>query len=59
MGIGYATAKLLIQNGGKVAITGRDKTRTETAAKELGAFPITADVANPEDVKRTYQCKCP
>jgi 3-oxoacyl-[acyl-carrier protein] reductase len=55
MGIGYATAKLLIENGGKVAITGRDKTRTEKAAKELGAFPITADVANPEDVKRTYQ----
>jgi len=55
MGIGYATAKLLIEAGGKVAITGRDKNRTETAAKELGAFPITADVANPEDVKRTYQ----
>jgi 3-oxoacyl-[acyl-carrier protein] reductase len=55
MGIGHATAKLLIASGGKVAITGRDKTRTETAARELGAFPITADVANPEDVKRTYQ----
>ncbi|MBK0402081.1 SDR family oxidoreductase [Adhaeribacter sp. BT258] len=55
MGIGYATAKLLIENGAKVAITGRDKTRTETAAKELGAFPITADVANPEDIKRTYE----
>ncbi len=55
MGIGYATAKLLIENGGKVAITGRDKTRTEQAATELGAFAITANVANPEDIQRTYQ----
>src|SRR5690606_17086083 len=51
----YATAKILIANGGKVAITGRDKARTEKAAQELGAFAITADVARPEDVKRTYQ----
>lgn len=55
MGIGYATAKLLIESGAKVAITGRDKTRTEKAAASIGAFPITADVSNPEDVKRTYQ----
>ncbi|MDX5395053.1 MAG: SDR family oxidoreductase [Hymenobacteraceae bacterium] len=55
LGIGRATAELLIKCGANVAITGRDKQRTEEAAKEIGAFPITADVANPEDVKRTYQ----
>lgn len=54
-GIGYATAKMLIAAGGKVAITGRDRLRTDCAAAELGAFPITADVANPDDVQRTYQ----
>ncbi|WP_266204299.1 SDR family oxidoreductase [Pontibacter kalidii] len=54
MGIGYATAKLLIGNGANVAITGRDEKRTHKAARDLGAMPITADVANPEDVKRTF-----
>lgn len=53
-GIGKATAKLLIEKGGKVAITGRNKSRLEKAAKEIGAFPIHADAAKPEDVKRTY-----
>jgi 3-oxoacyl-[acyl-carrier protein] reductase len=55
LGIGYATAKLLIQHGANVAITGRDEKRTNKAARELGALPITADVANPEDVKRTFK----
>lgn len=54
LGIGKATAKLLIEKGGKVAITGRNKSRLEKAAKEIGAFPIHADVAKPEDVKKTY-----
>lgn len=55
LGIGYATAKLLISRGANVAITGRDEKRTNKAARELGAMPITADVANPEDVKRTFK----
>lgn len=54
LGIGKTTAKLLIEKGGKVAITGRNKSRLESAAKEIGAFPIHSDVAKPEDVKRTY-----
>lgn len=54
LGIGKATAKLLIEKGGKVAITGRNKSRLEKVANELGAFPIHADVAKSEDVKRTY-----
>lgn len=54
LGIGKATAKMLIEKGGKVAITGRSKSRLEKAAKEIGAFSIHADVAKTEDVKRTY-----
>ncbi|HSW54079.1 MAG TPA: SDR family oxidoreductase [Ignavibacteriaceae bacterium] len=54
LGIGKATAKLLIEKGGKVAITGRNKSRLEKAANELGAFPIHADAGKPEDIKKTY-----
>jgi 3-oxoacyl-[acyl-carrier protein] reductase len=54
LGIGKATAKLLIEKGGKVVITGKNKLRLEKAAKEIGAFPIQADVASPDDIKRTY-----
>lgn len=54
-GIGKAIAKLLEEKGGRVAITGRDKSKLETAAKEIGAFPIHADTANESDVKKTYE----
>jgi len=53
-GIGKATAKMLSDNGGKVAITGRDKDKLESVAKEIEAIPIYADVAKQEDVERTY-----
>ena len=55
LGIGYATAKLLIQHGAKVAITGRTAETVQRAAAELGALGITANVAHPADVQRTYQ----
>ena len=54
LGIGRATAKLLVEKGGKVVITGRNKPRLEKAAKEIGAFPINADAGKPEDIKKTY-----
>lgn len=54
-GIGKATAKLLIEKGGKVAITGRDKAKLEKVSKEIGAFSIHADVAKENDVKKTYE----
>lgn len=54
-GIGKATAKLLSDKGGKVAITGRDKSKLERVSKEINAFPIHADVASEEDVKKTYE----
>ena len=55
LGIGYATARLLIQHGAKVAITGRTATTVKRAATELGALGITADVSKPADVQRTYE----
>ena len=54
-GIGKATAKLLSEKGAKVAITGRDKVKLENVAKEINAFPIHADVAVAEDVRKTYE----
>jgi len=49
-GIGYETAKLLIARGAKAAICARNQENLKSAAKELGAFPIKADVSNEKDV---------
>ena len=54
LGIGKATARLLVESGTEVAITGRDEGRLNKARDETGAFPIVADVANPEDINKTY-----
>ena len=50
-GIGYATAKMLIEKGARVAICGRDRARLERAAGELGALAIHADVSVETDVR--------
>jgi 3-oxoacyl-[acyl-carrier protein] reductase len=54
LGIGKATAKLLVAGGARVGITGRDKGRLDAAAGETGSYPIVADVAKPGDIKKTY-----
>jgi 3-oxoacyl-[acyl-carrier protein] reductase len=54
-GIGKAIAQALAAGGARVAITGRDQARLSETARALGAFPIQADVANENDVARTYQ----
>ena len=54
LGIGKATASLLVQSGANVVITGRNKSRLEKAARETGAIPILADVAKQEDIELTY-----
>ncbi|MHC4946611.1 MAG: SDR family oxidoreductase [Planctomycetota bacterium] len=54
LGIGKATAKLLVESGAHVAITARTESILNDTAQEIGAFPIKADVAVPEDVDRTY-----
>jgi len=55
LGIGKVTAKVLADGGARVGITGRDGARVTTAAKEAGAFGITADVAKVADIDRTYE----
>lgn len=51
-GIGYATAQLLRDKGAAVAICGRKADAVDTAASELGALGIVADVSVEEDVQR-------
>ncbi|MFT4753110.1 MAG: 3-oxoacyl-[acyl-carrier protein] reductase [Salibacteraceae bacterium] len=53
-GIGKTTAKLLIGLGGKVVITGLDKTKLVHVAESIGAFPIQADVASDSDIEKTF-----
>lgn len=49
-GLGFATARVLVSEGVRVAICGRDQERINAAAQELGvnAVPIVADVATAE-----------
>jgi 3-oxoacyl-[acyl-carrier protein] reductase len=54
-GIGFSIAKMLIDAGAKVAITGRDEKRLYKAAESLNAVAIRADVVNEADVQRTYR----
>jgi 3-oxoacyl-[acyl-carrier protein] reductase len=49
-GIGFETARLLRQRGARVAICARHGDVLETAAKEIDAFPIVADVSKEDDV---------
>ncbi|MFT5199759.1 MAG: 3-oxoacyl-[acyl-carrier protein] reductase [Planctomycetota bacterium] len=53
-GIGKATAELLISKGACVAITGRDPEKLTRVAEAMGALAIHANVADAEDVKRTF-----
>lgn len=54
LGIGKAAAKLLVESGANVAITGRDKNRLDVSANETGAFSIVADVVKEKDIENTY-----
>jgi 3-oxoacyl-[acyl-carrier protein] reductase len=55
LGIGKATAGVLVEAGARVAITGRDRRRLERAAAATGAHPIVADVGVPDDATRSCE----
>jgi len=51
-GIGFATAKILSENGATVVITAKDKKRLEKSTLEIpNAVGIAADIRNKNDVK--------
>ena len=51
-GIGLETARLLRKRGARVAICARHQDMLQTAAREIGALPIVADVSKEDDVLR-------
>ncbi len=52
-GLGFASAKALAEDGVRVAICSRDRSRIEAAAKEIGhdVVPLVADVSNEAGVQ--------
>lgn len=61
-GIGLATARLLLEEGAKVAICGRDQARLDAAVESLGdagtadaVLPVQCDVLDADDVGRLQQ----
>lgn len=54
-GIGFETARILIEAGAQVAITGRDATKLQAAAQKLKAHSIRADVSDAADVQRMVE----
>lgn len=54
-GIGYATAKLLKEQGAQVVICGRYEDTIQKAAKELGVHGFEANVKNEADVKELFK----
>src|SRR5256885_15542575 len=51
-GIGFETARVLREGGARVAICARHNDMLDSAAKQIGALPIVADVGNEDDVLR-------
>lgn len=51
-GIGFETARLLRERGARVAICARHADMLQSAAKQIDAFPVVADVSNEDDVLR-------
>src|SRR4030095_14118290 len=54
-GRGDSVAKMLLESGARVAITGRDEKKLYKAAESLSAVAIRADVTNEADVQRTFR----
>jgi NAD(P)-dependent dehydrogenase (short-subunit alcohol dehydrogenase family) len=56
-GMGLATAKLFVQEGARVAVTGRDPKALAAARAELGprALVFASDTSKPEDIEELVQ----
>ncbi len=56
-GMALATAKLFVEEGAYVFITGRDRERLDRAVKEIGrnVMGVQGDAANLEDLDRLYE----
>jgi NAD(P)-dependent dehydrogenase (short-subunit alcohol dehydrogenase family) len=57
-GIGLAIAKLFLDEGAKVAITGRDAAKIDRAVQQLGGDRVmahAADVSDPDQVRRLVE----
>jgi len=54
-GIGYATAKRLLEIGYNVTICGRNEERVQQAAEELSASYIVSELGNINDVKKLIE----
>jgi len=54
-GIGFAVAKAVGAAGGQVAITARDASMLQGAARQIGAVAILGDVRNQEDCRRAVE----
>ncbi len=50
LGIGKATAKMLVEKGATVVITGRSQERLDVAAAEIGAIPLVFDVSDLDSI---------
>ncbi len=54
-GIGYETAKLLVNKGAKVVICSRNKEEIEKIANEIGAIGLAADVSDETSVNILFK----
>ncbi len=55
-GIGFATAKVLSENGVSVVITGKDKKQLEKSSSEISnSFGIVADIRKTDDMKNVVK----
>jgi NAD(P)-dependent dehydrogenase (short-subunit alcohol dehydrogenase family) len=54
-GIGFAIARALREEGFDLTLASRTREKVETAAQELGALAVTADVAQEKDCRRLVE----
>ncbi len=53
-GIGLEIARALVARGIRVAVTGRDQTKLDSAANTLGVLALQCDMSREREVKDTY-----